>query len=123
MPNKNAKLRPICSTCGERHVAVNRYVDEQVYYRKKCDSCIRASSAGKTIRPKPPLWVRAGYKKKERCEICSFKAKIPQQLLVFHVDGDTTNVNWVNLKTVCANCQIELAGRVGWRPAEILPDF
>jgi hypothetical protein len=123
MPSNNNKLRPVCTTCGERPVAINRYVEEKIYYRKKCDSCIRAIDAGKTVRPKPPPWVRSGYRKKERCEICSFKAKTVQQLSVFHIDGDITNAEWINLKTVCANCQIELAGRVGWRPAGILPDF
>ena len=56
--------------------------------------------------------------------MCNFKAKSFRQLFVWHVDGNLKNVAWTNLKTVCANCQIELASlRVPWKPAPILPDF
>jgi hypothetical protein len=56
--------------------------------------------------------------------MCNFKAKTFRQLFVYHVDGNLKNVNWLNLKTVCANCRIELDGtRVSWKPSPIVPDF
>jgi hypothetical protein len=112
--------RPICPTCNARPVAVNRHVGEKIYYRKQCDACLRI---GIKLRPLPPAWAKTGYKKKERCEQCSFKAKSVNQLFVFHIDGNLKNTNWANLKTICANCQIELINRVAWKPAPIVPDF
>jgi hypothetical protein len=112
--------RPICPKCNSRPVAINRYVGEQVYYRKHCDACLRI---GKNLKPLPPAWARAGYKKKDKCEVCGFKAKTVKQLFVFHVDGNLKNTNWTNLKTICANCQIELINRVAWKPSPIVPDF
>ena len=47
-----------------------------------------------------------------------------KQLFVYHVDGSLKNVNSFNLKTVCANCQIELIDlKLPWKPAAIVPDF
>jgi hypothetical protein len=86
-------------------------------------SCIRK---GKKLKSQPPAWVKTGYKKPACCEMCGFKAKHPtRQLFVFHIDGNLKNNNWHNLKTVCANCQIELAVNrlTAWKPAKIVPDF
>ena len=116
----NCMIRPICPTCSARPVAVNRYVNEQVYYRKQCDPCLRI---GKKLKPLPPAWAKAGYKKKDKCDVCGFKAKTARQMFVFHIDGNLKNTNWANLKTLCANCQIELVNRVSWKQAPIVPDF
>lgn len=76
------------------------------------------------MKPQPPAWSRSGYKKKDRCEMCNFKSKTPRQMFVYHVDGNLKNTNWPNLKTICANCKIELTGsRLPWRPAPLVPDF
>jgi hypothetical protein len=114
--------RPICPTCNARPVAINCHSDEKVYYRKQCDACLRI---GKKLKAKPPAWAQSGYKKKDRCEMCNFKAKLPtKQLFVYHVDGNLKNTNSFNLKTICANCQCELAGgKMPWKPAPIVPDF
>jgi hypothetical protein len=114
--------RKLCPTCLENPVAVNYVREDTVHYRSKCTSCIRK---GRKLKPNPPAWAKSGYKKTERCELCGFKAKIPaRQLFVFHVDNNLKNNNWHNLKTVCANCRIELdATRVAWKPAPIVPDF
>lgn len=114
--------RDLCLICRLNLVAIN-YVDKDgtYHYRNSCASCIRKR---KKIKEPPPLWARAGYKKKERCEMCNFKAKTLKQLFVYHVDGNLKNTNSFNLKTICANCQIELAGnKVPWKPAPIVPDF
>lgn len=114
-------MRNLCPTCEDRLVAVNRHVGERVYYRKQCDTCLRK---GKKLRPKPPAWAKAGYTKKLVCEKCNFKAKLPQQMFVFHIDGNLANVDRINLKSVCANCRTELMNsKTTWRPGAITPDF
>lgn len=42
--------------------------------------------------------------KKDHCEFCGFKAIVPAQLDVDHIDGDRTNNDISNLQTLCANC-------------------
>lgn len=114
-------IRPVCPTCSARPVAINCYSGEQVYYRRQCDACLRR---GKKLKAKPPAWAQSGYSKKERCELCNFKAKHTKQLTVYHVDGNLKNTNPFNLKTVCANCTIELStSRVPWRQASPVADF
>lgn len=113
--------RDLCPICLENLVAVNYVKDSLRHYRNSCSSCLRKGRRLKVV----PLWAKTGYKKTERCEMCNFKAKIPsKQLFVYHIDGNLKNTNWHNLKTVCANCRIELVGnRVAWKPATIVPDF
>ncbi len=114
--------RDLCPICRSNLVAVN-YIDKQGqhHYRNSCASCIRK---GRKIKEPPPLWAKQGYKKKERCEMCGFKARTPKQMFVYHVDGSLKNASPLNLKTICANCQIELAGtRLPWRAAPLVPDF
>ena len=119
--NNVMQIRDLCPGCLENLVAINYISNGRRYYRSRCASCIRKQQK---IKSPPPLWVKSGYSKKERCEMCNFKAKSFRQLFVWHVDGNLKNVAWTNLKTVCANCQIELASlRVPWKPAPILPDF
>lgn len=114
--------RSLCPTCLERPVAVNYIKDDVTHYRSKCSICIKK---GRKLKPSPPAWQRSGYQKPDRCELCNFKAKHPtRQLFVFHIDGNLKNNNWHNLKTVCANCRIELdITKVAWKPASIVPDF
>ena len=72
----------------------------------------------------PPGWMKSGYKKKERCEKCSFRFKFSDQATVYHVDGNVENNDWSNLKTVCANCGIEVRhGNLAWVTSEITPDL
>ena len=102
-------------------MAVNYIRDDVYHYRNSCTACIRR---GKKLPKLPPLWAKTGYKKKDRCELCNFKAKSMKQLFVYHVDGSLKNVNSFNLKTVCANCQIEIAKEgLGWRQGDLVPDF
>ena len=115
------EFRNLCAVCGKRPVAVNYKRDNKTYYRSRCDSCIRKK---KKLPLAIPLWVSAGYKKKNHCEKCGFKAKYKEQLHVFHIDGALNNVKPGNLKTVCANCQIEVAKEgLSWRQGDLVPDF
>jgi hypothetical protein len=125
MNSLNNKPRPLCPFCGKRPVAINRYSNNNVYYRKICDSCARARAAGKILKPQPPAWVKSGYKKKPNCEKCGFVAKYPEdQMRVFYLDGDLKNNSWSNLRTICLNCQQEITkSKLTWKPADLVPDF
>ena len=114
--------RDLCPICNDDLVAVNYIRDGITHYRNSCTSCIRKK---RKLKPDAPAWSKSGYKKKEVCEVCSFRAKTPKQMSVFYVDGNLKNNNWLNLKTVCANCKIDLVStkKVAWKPAPILPDF
>ena len=113
--------RDLCPICHENLVAVNYIKDGITHYRNCCASCIRK---GRKQKPRPPLWMKSGYKKKDKCEKCGFHAKTLKQLFVWHVDGNLKNTGWENLKTICANCQIEVAGtKLPWKPAPIIADF
>lgn len=115
--------RKLCPICNLHPVAVN-YIDKnnKKHYRSMCTGCIHK---GRKIKPTPPLWYKQGYRKKEKCEKCGFKAKYPEaQLGVFYLDGDLRNNTWTNLRTICLNCQQEIyKSRLPWRPADLVPDF
>jgi len=116
-------LRKLCPTCGERPVAVNYVSESGTHYRSQCDACLRKK---KKIKPKPPSWQLAGYRKKPACEVCGFRAKLPdKQLLVYHLDGNLKNTDVLNLKTVCLNCskEIEQKKNITWKPGDITADF
>jgi ribosomal protein S27AE len=113
--------RKLCPVCGEKPVAVNCHHGDRVYYRSRCDSCIRKS---RRLKPRAPLWFKQGYRKKSKCDRCGFKSKSDRQMFVFHVDGDLQNVDWNNLKTVCANCQIDLfLNQSGWAMSPSVQGF
>ena len=113
--------RPICPICTQRPVAINYIKEGVTHFRKICDSCIRQ---GKQLKPIPPGWIKAGYRKKDRCEHCGFKAKYPEQLGVFYLDGNLKNNNWANLRTVCLNCQHEVRkSNLPWKQSPLTPDF
>ena len=115
-------MRPMCSACKQRSCAINYHRDDRVYYRNRCEQCIRKK---KKIKPQVPKWQTAGYKKKPTCDHCGFKAKYSAQLWVYHVDGDLHNCDHRNLKTVCMNCTaaltwLDLPWKLG--DLEIIPD-
>ena len=116
----NISMRPVCPTCKQRSCAINCYRDDKIYYRSRCDYCIRK---GRRIKPARPQWESAGYKKKPTCDRCGFRAKFAAQLLVYHADGNLHNTALRNLKTVCQNCVIEIAKTdQTWRPGDLEPD-
>ena len=113
--------RPLCSFCGKKSVAINYTRNNTTYFRKKCDSCIRKKKNKPAAKPR---WLLDGYKKKPHCEKCGFKAKLKEQLFVYHIDGDLNNTKPLNLKTICANCQYEIAREgLGWRQGDLTPDY
>jgi len=114
-------IRKLCPNCGLRPVAVNYRSGDITHYRRLCDGCGRKK---KKLNPKTPAWALSGYKKKTHCERCGFKAKIPEQMNVFYIDGNLKNNNVLNLKTVCLNCQQEVyKSQLPWKAAPLIPDF
>jgi hypothetical protein len=115
-------LRPMCCICNQSPAAVNYIRNNKHYYRKICDGCRRK---GKKVKPIPPGWFKAGYRKKHVCDKCGWRAKYPEkQMSVFHIDGNLKNNDNFNLKTVCLNCRVEISmSRLPWKEAEVKPDF
>ena len=113
-------MRPLCEVCKKNFSAVNGYHNNKIYYRKRCNTCIRR---GKKLTPQKPRWQLAGYKKKAACDRCGFKARHPSQLLVYHVDGNLNNSELRNLKTICLNCIAEINRLdLPWKPGDLEPD-
>lgn len=115
------KPRELCPICHANLVAINYKCDSEYHYRKSCASCIRK---GRRLKPVPPAWAKAGYTKTDKCEKCGFKARYTEQLSVFHSDGNLKNTNWLNLKTVCLNCALEInKSKLPWKASPLVPDF
>ena len=112
--------RDLCPICRRAPVAVN-YVKEGItHYRNSCSGCARKGRKFKET----PSWAKSGYVKKPQCERCGFNFKLAEQSNVFYVDGNLKNNNWLNLKTVCLNCQQEVyKSRLPWKAAPLVPDF
>ncbi len=120
MFNDKKQTRPLCQECNSKPAAYNYRRGDKIYYRKKCDSCIRKTNSS-TIST--PAWQRSGYKKNNSCEMCGFNARHPYQLDVHYVDGNMSNNNTSNLKTVCANCNRLLhVKKQGWRQGDLVAD-
>ena len=111
-------MRPLCSQCHSRPCEVNYHRDGVIHYRSVCGPCHRKA------KPSKPRWEQAGYKKKTKCEKCGFVAKYPEQIRVFHVDGNLTNCRPQNLKSICLNCQMELHQEgITWKQGGLTPDL
>ena len=114
-------VRPLCSKCKQRHSDFNYKRKGKIYYRSKCDQCIKEGLGLKTGFKSS--WEKAGYRKKSICEKCGFKSKHPAQMDVYHVDGNLKNASWNNLKTVCANCgRIKAVEEIGWKQGSLIAD-
>jgi hypothetical protein len=105
--------RPLCSVCNKNYAAANYWRNGIRHYRSRCESCIRI---GKQLLPQRPKWQQDGYRKKMKCDVCGFVAKITAQTQVWHIDGNLNNSELVNLRTVCLNC-VEVVKRKNftWR--------
>ena len=112
--------RPLCKACEQRPCAVNYYRDSVAHYRSRCETCLRK---GKGVKKRIARWESAGYKKKMICDRCGFKARFSAQILVYHVDGNLSNAAHKNLKSICKNCEVELAKLdITWRAGDLEPD-
>lgn len=112
--------RPLCKSCNKKPSAINYKQGVKIYYRSRCDSCIRKK---KGLAVPKPNWQKSGYRKKLLCEKCGFKSRYHEQFFVFHLDGNLNNTSHMNLRTVCSNCQIEIAkSGLGWVQGDLVPD-
>lgn len=84
--------KPICKDCNLKPCMSNG----KGTFKPRCSYCHRLKF------PKKVHIYR--LQKKELCEECGFKPIHPCQLDVDHIDGDHTNNEPSNLKTLCANC-------------------
>ena len=115
-------IRPLCIQCKTRPQAFNYRRKGKVYYRAKCDQCIKLDRGLNTR--KKSSWEKSGYRKKHICEKCGFKSKHPAQMDVYHIDGNLKNNNFSNLKTICANCsRIKSTEEIGWKQGSLMPDL
>ena len=110
--------RPICKTCNKYYCAINYKRNGITHYRSICDDCGKKKS-----KPKMHSWEKAGYKKKPHCDLCGFKSLYASQLIVYHIDGDLTNVAFNNLRSICLNC-VEVVKRkeVNWKRGDLQVD-
>lgn len=97
----NNSMRPVCSACNRNPCAPNYYRDGIRHWRSRCSGCIRK---GRGIKAQKPRWQLDGYKKKDRCDLCGFKAQWASQITVWHVNGNLNDSSLINLKSVCLNC-------------------
>lgn len=117
---KYTMLRPLCQACNQKPAAINYYRDGEPHYRVRCDSCTRKKRG---LKRRQPRWESAGYRKKMVCDRCGFRAMYASQTVVYHVDGDLTNVAVKNLKTICKNCvEAVIKSDLPWRPGDLAPD-
>jgi len=115
------QIRPLCVNCKSKPRAYAYKKGNKIYWRKLCDACNRKKSK-KKIGGITALQ-RSGYKKKQKCELCGFRAEDRLQLDVLFVDGNLRNTNNTNLKTVCANCQrLSSVKRLGWKIGDLVAD-
>jgi len=112
-------MRPLC-LCKLRPAAINYKKNGKIYYRKKCETCLRYGGVSKG----DPKWYQEGYRIKLICDKCGYKSKHKEQFDVYHIDGNLNNNRFANLKTVCANCQrvLHIEHHI-WRRGDPQPDF
>lgn len=113
-------MRPLCKVCNKSLAAVNGWHNGKIYYRSRCNACIRKQKKLPAVKPR---WQLAGYKKKTTCDRCGFKARTTAQLMVYHLDGNLNNCDFRNLKTICMNCSVEITrSDLPWKPGDLAPD-
>jgi hypothetical protein len=75
-------------------------------------------------KPKVFYWQKSGYKKKNICDCCGFKALYQTQMTVYHIDGNLNNISLSNLRSICLNC-VEVVKRkeITWRRGDLQVDY
>jgi hypothetical protein len=79
---------------------------------------------GKKLKPRTPGWSKSGYKKKAVCDLCGFRSQYPQQITVFHIDGQLENTALLNLRSICLNCvEVVKHREVTWKRGDLVVDY
>ena len=92
--------RPFCTSCQNRPCRLKARTHSKVYFFKTCAKCKRDE---KRLRGTYAKWHYLRHRK-DRCEECGFVAVHIAQLEIDHVDGNHSNNDVSNLRTLCANC-------------------
>lgn len=121
MLNNSMVIRPICKVCNKLPRAPAYYRNNKRYYRSRCNTCI---AKNKKLKVPIPRWQSKGYKKKTACDLCHFKSQYSSQILVYHIDGDLNNCEFINLRSICLCC-VEVVKRKNftWRIGDIEVDY
>jgi len=113
-------MRPLCQICLKNPAAINGYHNDRIYYRRRCNACIRR---GRRLPRQRTLWEMSGYRKRSACDECGFSARYSAQLVVYHVNGDLRDCDARNLRTVCMNCMVAVAkSDLPWRRGDLEAD-
>lgn len=92
-----------CSRCGL--VSIILRTDKQRYKYWCCNHGGKKQGYGKEYNTKYEIKKRFfNSVKKEKCEQCGFEPSNSRQLDIHHIDGNHSNNEIGNLKTLCANC-------------------
>lgn len=115
------KIRPICKQCNKNFRLVNYIREGVTHYRSLCNECGNKKVRKRTAKAN---WEKAGYKKKQVCDVCGFKSLYNTQMTVFHIDGDLRNTEFNNLRSICLNC-VEVVKRkeVTWKRGDLQVDY
>ena len=112
--------RPLCNVCKKNMAAANYWRDDIRHYRSRCESCIRKN---KQLKAADPRWKIRGYKKKTHCDLCNFKARYTNQILVHHIDGNLNNCELINLRSICLNCvEVVKRNNTTWKIGDLTVD-
>lgn len=110
----------MCKACRHNLAAINCRHNGKIYYRSRCNACIRKN---RRLPRQQPLWKQRGYEKKPLCDRCGFRARYSAQLVVYHVNGDMRDCDLTNLRTVCLNCVMEVnQSDLPWRRGDLEED-
>jgi hypothetical protein len=114
-------IRPICPKCNKQVCAINYLKNGKYHYRSICNECGKKKPRKK---PRTFLWQKSGYKKKTICDLCGFRSIYATQIVVYHIDGDLTNIALNNLRSICLCC-VEVVKRkeVTWKRGDLLVDY
>lgn len=113
--------RPICKSCNKNSCAINYIREGVTHYRSICDQCGRKKNK---LKARVFTWEKAGYQKKNICDVCGFKGIFATQMTVYHIDGNLKNVGYNNLRTICLNCvEVVKKKEVTWRRGDLQVDY
>ena len=92
----------LCEKCGENPKARCGYHDDGTpKFRNICNTCHK-------IRYRSP-WLKF---RGDHCDSCGYEPMFMRSLEVHHRDGDKSNNEEYNLRTLCSNCHRELEGLI-----------
>lgn len=112
--------RPFCPKCNKHRCSINYWKGDIPHFRNICNDCGKKTARSKT---KIANWEKAGYKKKNKCDLCGFVPIYPSQITVFYIDGNLNNASFNNLRSICLNCiEVVKKKEVNWKRGDLQVD-